>query len=124
MSGLPRISEAEWLVMEAIWAADRPLLAAEVVEQLEEATKWSHRTVRTLLNRLVKKKVLTYRADGNRYLYSAKRPRQDYVQEESSSFLDRVFAGDADSLLMHFVERSSLSKRKLKELRKLLDEED
>src|SRR5690349_7129336 len=68
MAIVARISEAEWQVMQVVW--DRaPVAAAEVIKRLEGQSGWNHRTIRTLLNRLVKKDVLSYRVDGNRYLY-------------------------------------------------------
>src|SRR5690349_21414521 len=54
MPAIPQISDAEWEVMKAVWEA-APLTAGEVVERVEAEQKWKPRTVKTLLNRLVKK---------------------------------------------------------------------
>ena len=121
MSRLPRISEAEWEVMQVVWEK-APVGASDIVEALS-GTGWNHRTIRTMLNRLVAKEALTYREQGNRYLYRAKVKRESYVREHSRSFVDKVFSGDATSMLVHFVENEKLSEDELERLRQVLDQQ-
>src|SRR5438093_13657383 len=105
---LPSISEAEWNVMTVIWARN-PITASEVVEQLASRKNWNPRTVKTLLNRLVKKNALAFAVDGKKYLYRPKVRQQDCILRESQSFLGRVFAGDAAAMLLRFVDEIELS---------------
>jgi BlaI family penicillinase repressor len=49
-------------------------------------------------------------------------PREQAVREESHSFLERVFGGDASSLMAHFARRAELTPAEIAELRRLLDE--
>ena len=67
-----KIADTEWLVMRVVWQMG-PVGAAEVIAAVLPQTGWSHRTVRTLLNRLVKKGAVraemvdgrnVYREDG------------------------------------------------------------
>src|SRR5206468_1477883 len=53
----PRISDAEWQVMQVVWER-KAATAAEVIAALAGRTGWQHRTIRTLLARLVDKGVL------------------------------------------------------------------
>ncbi len=117
----PRISGAEWQVMQVIWD-QKVATAAEVIAALSAATGWRHRTIRTLLGRLVDKGVLSTEADGNRYLYRPLVSRTKYVREESQSFLKRVFGGDAAELLVHFVRGADISRERIQELKQLLDD--
>ena len=121
MSTLPRISDAEWEVMQIVWDSS-PIGAAEIVEKLSPETDWNHRTIRTMLNRLVSKGALSYREVGNRYLYRPKVKREQYVKAQSRSFLEKMFSGDAASMLVHFVESEALSTDDLARLREVLDE--
>jgi BlaI family transcriptional regulator, penicillinase repressor len=123
MPQTPPITDAEWEVMTVLWEQS-PRTAAEVVDALRAKTDWHPKTVKTLLGRLLRKGVLKAREEGNRYLYSAAIPRQRYVAEESSSFLERVFGGDATPALMHFVRNTRLTKDEIDELRRLLDEKE
>lgn len=112
----PQISGAEWEVMKVLWDA-APLTGAEVAERLQAHPK----TIKTLLGRLVKKGALRYSEEGNRYLYRPAFPRERYVAEESRSFLQRVFGGEATPALVHFVESVELTDEEIRELRELLD---
>ncbi|MHC4401291.1 MAG: BlaI/MecI/CopY family transcriptional regulator [Planctomycetota bacterium] len=122
MAEKPNISEAEWVVMEALWDLRRAA-AVDVVRQLEGSTSWNHRTIRTLLRRLVEKGfVERVKVDGRSQYQPAKR-RRSCVRSEGQTFLDRVFRGDACSLLLHFGREARLSPEKLRQLRQMLDED-
>jgi BlaI family transcriptional regulator, penicillinase repressor len=124
MAKLPRISEGEWLVMEAVWAGAAPVTASEIVDGLSGRTGWNPRTIKTMLNRLVKKGALRFEADGKRYLYRPAVKRDACVRGESRSFLRRVFGGHVAPMLAHFVEDAKLTPEQVRELRKLLDGKD
>jgi BlaI family transcriptional regulator, penicillinase repressor len=115
-----RISDAEWQVMQAVWER-KAATAAEVIAALA-GTSWRHRTIRTLLARLVDKGVLAAEPDGNRYLYRPLVSRSKCVRQEGQSFLKRVFGGDAAELLVHFVRGADISPEQIEELKRLLDE--
>ncbi len=61
MQHLPQISDAEWQVMKAIWA-EAPCTANQVVEYLSQNTVWRSKTIKTLINRLLKKKMLDFKS--------------------------------------------------------------
>jgi BlaI family transcriptional regulator, penicillinase repressor len=121
MNRTPPVTDAEWEVMNVLWD-ESPRTANDVIETLSERMKWHATTVKTLLSRLVKKGVVKYRSEGNRYLYFAAIPRQRYVREESASFIDRVFGGETTPALMHFVRNTRLTTEEIDELRRILDE--
>ena len=107
--------------MEVIWERTTAT-AAEVVAALSPSTSWKHRTIRTLLARLVDKGVLAAKPDGNRYLYRPLVRRDRCVRQESQSFLRRVFRGNVGELLIHMVQDADVSAAQLKQLKRLLDE--
>ena len=116
-----QITDAEWEVMLSVWEADNQT-PAEIIARVQPLRERSHRTIRTLLVRLVDKGAVTVRVDGSQYLYSAAVSRDECVRAAATSFSERFFAGDLKSLLMHFVERESLSEQEANELRKRLDQ--
>lgn len=123
MANLPSISDAEWEVMQVLWdAAPRPLAAGEVVDALAGRKDWNPRTVKTLLNRLVKKRALGFEAQGKRYLYRPRVSREACVRSEGRTFLARVFGGAAGPLLAHFVNESPLTREEIAYLKRLLAE--
>ena len=121
MSNLVQISDAEWDVMEVVWA-EGPCVAARVIEQLSASHPWNHRTVRTLLARLVEKGALEYEVEGPRYIYRAVVSRRECVRQEGRCFVEKVFGGNVAEMLMHFVTDASLDPDEIAELRGLLDE--
>jgi BlaI family transcriptional regulator, penicillinase repressor len=115
------ISDAEWRVMRVVWRR-RAATAAEVIEELLPETGWNHRTVRTLLGRLVDKGALAAIEEGNRYIYRPKVSQGRCVRQETRSFVEKVFDGDAAELLMHFVRNEAIPPEQIDELKRLLDE--
>jgi BlaI family penicillinase repressor len=115
----PSISDAEWEVMAVLWDTS-PLTANDVVDRLAARRRWSPRTVKTLLNRLVKKGALKFQVEGKRYSYRPAVQRQQSVRAESRSFLSRVFRGAAGPMLVHFVTHAELTPGELKELEEAL----
>ena len=85
-----QISEAESAVMEALWER-QPLAAEDVVAALAQSRHWQEATVKTLLNRLLKKGALSAEQEGRRYRYRPQMAREDYVLTESRGLLDRLF---------------------------------
>jgi BlaI family penicillinase repressor len=119
---MPKISEAEWQVMKTMWAQS-PLTANEVVERLSEATRWSDKTVKTLINRLTKKGALGFERQGRTYLYHPRVAEVDCARAEGQSFLKRVYGGAMLPMLAAFLEEETLSRSEIEELKRILDEE-
>jgi BlaI family transcriptional regulator, penicillinase repressor len=117
------ISEAESLVMEVLWRR-QPLTAEDVVAALAKNTDWKEPTVKTLLNRLLKKRAVAAQRDGRRYLYRPLLRREDYVHAASKGLLDRLFDGRVAPLVAHFSERRKLSRKDVVELKRLIEEID
>ena len=124
---MPQITDAEWEVMKALWAAG-PLTAGGVVRELEgrRATDWRPRTIKTLLARLVRKgAVATERVEGASppaFLYRARVTREACARREGRSFLHRVYDGALAPALLHFLEGADLSPDDVRRLRRLLEE--
>lgn len=114
------ISEAESVVMEVLWER-QPLSAEDVVAALSPSTEWQEPTVKTLLNRLLKKRAIGAERDGRRYLYRPLLKREDYVHAASKGLLDRLFDGRVAPLVAHFSERRKLSKKDIAELKRLIE---
>ena len=119
MNRTPRISETEWEIMKICWSRP-PVSAQEIIDALAAQDDWHPKTVKTLLNRLVKKNALGFRREGRAYLYHPLVAEKDCVAAESESFLERVFSGSLQPMLAHFVASRRLSPREIAELKSLL----
>jgi len=116
---IPRISSAEWDVMNAVWLNSQPT-AAQVHASLPPGRRWKQKTVNTFLARLAAKKVLKVTKRGNMNIYSPLLSREECVTSEGDSFLRRVFQGATGPLLLHFCERTELSGDDIKKLKQIL----
>jgi BlaI family penicillinase repressor len=123
MAATPRISDAEWAVMEEIWQ-QHPVTALEVVQKLSPHRQWQDQTIRTMLRRLIDKGALKYRAEGKVYYYEPAVSREQCVRVESRSFLERVFGGAAKLLLVQMVQEADLSREDIAELKRLLTKKE
>src|SRR5689334_13992918 len=87
---VPKISEAEWEVMNVLWRKS-PLTANEVIYCLQEHTDWKPKTVRTLLDRLVQKKVVGVNRDQKIYSFYPIFSQDDCQHAEVQSFIKRIY---------------------------------
>ena len=117
------ISDAEWQVMNIIWDG-QPITSQEIVARLAEQTDWASQTIKTMLHRLVKKEVLTFEKQGNRYVYRSRVKRSACVKQASRAFLERVFDSEPAPLLAHFMQSTKLSAEEIAELRRILDDKE
>jgi len=114
-----QITDAEWEVMKVLWQTPG-LTANEVAEQLTAATGWHGKTVRTLLGRLQKKKVVQATVVDRLLRFRPRHSRDECVSAASTSFLTRVFDGSFSPMMVHFVRNSPLSKKDQAELERIL----
>jgi predicted transcriptional regulator len=117
------ITSAESQVMDALWR-EGPLTADEIVAQVAEPQGWGEATVKTLINRLLKKRAIGSERQAGRHQYRALIERADYVQTESQGLLDRLFEGRLTPLVAHFAEHRKLKPEEVKRLKKLLEDLD
>lgn len=120
--GVYEISQAQWRIMEIIWSRGEAT-AADVIEILTPQTDWNQQTVRTLLSRLVQKGILKTRPVRNYYIYTPVVSREEAVRQEGESFLQRLFQGNTDELLVHFVREGNVDPSTLDRLQELIDGE-
>src|SRR5690554_910700 len=118
-----QISEAESVVMQALWARS-PMTAEEVAAALEGEREWQAATVKTLLGRLLNKGAIRAERQGRRYLYSPVLEREQWMLGESEGLLQRLFDGRVAPLVAHFSSHRKLDRADLAELRKLIEELD
>jgi len=115
MKRIPRISEAEWQVMRVLWAK-APRTANEVVDALAPTTTWKPKTIKTLINRLLKKKALGFNKKGRAYDYYPLVDEVECIKAENHSFLRRVYGGALMPMLANLLEDAELTPDEIEEL--------
>lgn len=120
MNALPQISEAEFEIMKIVWKY-APINTNEITERLLKTTSWSPKTIQTLIKRLVTKGALSYEKQGRIFVYTPLVKENEYIRQESNSFLHRYYNGDITAMLSSYLENDQLSEEEIKTLRSLLD---
>ena len=117
MKKMPAISEAEHQVMKVIWS-DNPITAMEITKELTKTTTWKLNTIKTFINRLLKKGAIGFEKAGKEYNYYPLFGESDYVKTESRLFLKRIFGGAMKPMLITMVENEDLTLDDIEDLRK------
>ena len=114
--------ELEAVVMDRLWSWNRPTLVREVVEDLQRHRQVAYTTVMTMMNILEQKGYLKKSSKDRAYVYQATRPQKQVIRGMVREFVDRVFNGSAEPLLLHLVEDRRVSEQDLEEIRLMLRE--
>ncbi|MBP1989999.1 BlaI/MecI/CopY family transcriptional regulator [Paenibacillus eucommiae] len=121
MTNIPRISESEWEIMKVLWG-QAPLTANEVIEILDDHTKWKPNTVKTFISRLVKKHAVAFKEEGRTYSYYPLVSEEECLRAESQSFLKKIYGGALKPMLVNFLREEKLSSEDIAELKSILDD--
>lgn len=116
-------SENEWVIMEVLWGSKTPLTATEIIKQLRGIKDVSPKTIRVLINRLLKKKIVDYQVDvhdARVYHYFAVKSREACLEEKSERFINSYFKGNPLGMVAALVENHPFSNEQLEELIEIL----
>ena len=117
-----KISEAELEVMQVIWEKKKAT-SFDIIEKLKQK-KWSDNTVRTLIKRLYKKGAIDIvKKEGKTFTYAPKIKETEYQKKEGKRFLETIFRGSIDDLVLNFVKEEKLSKERLEKLLEKIEKE-
>jgi len=119
-----QISNSEKILMDVLWMSSsksHPLSAKQIIERIDTKLDWHDKTVKTLLNRLLKKQAISFCKEGRGYLYYPILKESEYVNEASEHFLSRVFNGSVSSLVASFAKQEKLTEKDLAELKSLIN---
>ncbi|MFT6732577.1 MAG: BlaI family penicillinase repressor [Polaribacter sp.] len=116
-----QISDSEKLIMDCLWHSS-PLSANQIIENLDKDLNWHDKTVKTLLNRLLKKEAIGFERKGRQYFYHPLLVEADYIEKATDRFVNRVFNGSVTSLVAAFAKKEKLSAHELSELKQLIEE--
>lgn len=115
----PTLTEQELEIMKLVWERDRATVR-DVYEALLERRKIAYTTVMTMMNILEQKKYLRKSAEDRAYIYRPAKPKKQVIKGMVREFVDRVFNGSAEPLLVHLIEDRRLSNKDLDEIARMI----
>ncbi len=113
------LTEAEWTIIKAVWECE-PCAAPDIQERLHQPTGWTYSTVRTLMDRMVAKGLLTAEKVRHLTLYRSAVTRAAAQQGELRYALKHAFDGALTPMVQCLLETGKLSTADLAELEALI----
>ena len=108
-------------IMKVVWELERATVR-DVYETMLARRKIAYTTVMTMMKILEQKGYLKRRLNERAYVYQAVRPKNQVIRSMVQEFIDRVFNGSAEPLLLHLVQDRRLSEKDLEKISLMLRE--
>ena len=113
------LTEAEWAIIKAVWEHE-PCAAPAIQEALHKSREWAYSTVRTLMDRMVAKRLLSAEKIRNLTLYRSAITRAEAQKGELLYALKNAFNGALTPMVQCLLEAGKLSADELAELEALI----
>src|SRR5579871_4899359 len=115
------LTAQELEIMKVVWQRES-VTVRDVYEALLEHRKVAYTTVMTMMKILEQKKYLKRTQNERAYVYRPAQPQRQVIGAMVRDFVNRVFNGSAEPLLVHLVEEHNLSREDLDEISRLREE--
>src|SRR3954467_6494182 len=108
----PTLTEQELEIMKVVWERETATVR-DVYETLLKRRKVAYTTVMTMMKILEQKKYLKKTQADRAYVYRPAQPKREVVGDRVRDFINRVFNGATEPLLVHLVEEHDLTPEEL-----------
>lgn len=115
------LTPAEWIVMRALWEKS-PATLSEVIAGINDRANWSYKTFSAYMAILEKKGFIASDKRGRDKLYYPVVSREECVERESKSVLDKIEAGSVKLMVTSMVRAGNLGADERRELLAMLEE--
>jgi predicted transcriptional regulator len=119
----PTLTPQELAIMKVVWGLDKATVR-DVYEALREKRPVAYTTVMTMMKILQEKGYLKKTLVDRAHVYKPAKPQQQVVGAMVRDFLDRVFDGAPDSLLLHLARDNRLTEKQKRIVKQLTEEVD
>jgi predicted transcriptional regulator len=100
MKSATHVTHAESVILGALWRRG-PLTPAELQVEVKRVQPWAGTTIKTLLARLIHKRIVRSERVEGAVRYRPTLERGDYVEAEVSDLVARLFNGDRQALVQY-----------------------
>lgn len=113
-----KLYDSEWKLMEVVWA-NEPVSARQLSILASTQIGWNKNTTYTVIKKLIEKDVIA-RGEPN-FMCTSLLKKEDAVKAETSSLIERVFAGSRKAFFAAFLEGEELSEAEIAELKAMIE---
>src|SRR5262245_23660481 len=107
-------------LMKIVWRHDEGVTVRDVYEELRTTRPVAYTTVMTSLKTLEQKGHLMATQQERAHVYRPARPRHQVITEMVRDFVNRVFNGSGQPLVVHMLEDDQISESELREITRML----
>ena len=111
--------DSEWSILRIVWEHE-PCAAPTVQEELQKEKGWAYTTVKTMMDRMVKKGLLKTKKIRNFYLYSSAVSKTQAKKSEIMRTVKRAFDGTLTPMMQFLIENDELSENEYQQLEQLI----
>lgn len=115
-ASISKLPDTEFEVMSTVWQNIPPVTTAMLMKQLGNEKGWKLQTLVTLLNRLIERGFLRSEKSGKERTYYPCIRQEDYIQYETSLFVERYHNNSLLQLVSAFSGHNRLSREEIEEL--------
>lgn len=109
------ISDSEWEIMRILWA-DAPLTSREIINRVMEILDWKEGTVKSLINRLVKKENIQKIKTDTVLKYEPTLTESEANHLKVSKVFNAICTKERGNTISYLIEENNLSKTQIDEL--------
>jgi len=120
MNKPPTTQELE--IMKIVWEM-KSATVRDVYEKMREGRRIAYTTVMTMMKIMERKGLLRKSVEGRAFVYQPADPKSKTLQKMVMEFLNRVFNGSAEALVVQLVHDRQLSPKELDRIRQAIEEE-
>ena len=113
------LTEAEWEIIQVVWE-HQPCAAPTVQEELEARKNWTYSTVKTLMDRMATKGLLSTERIRNLILYRSVITQEDARRGELMRTVKRAFGGAFTPMMQFMLDSDTLSQKELTQLENMI----
>ena len=106
-------------LMKIVWQHDDGVTVRDVYEELRTQRAVAYTTVMTSLKTLEQKGHLKATQQDRAHLYRPARPKQQVIKDMVREFVNRVFNGASQPLVVHLLEDDQITEAELRDLSRM-----
>ena len=119
----PTLTPQELAIMKVVWRLESATVR-DVYEALRARRQIAYTTVMTMMRILDEKGYLKKTVADRAHVYRPAKPRHQVIAAMLRDFVDRVFDGASDALLVHLAKDNTLTDRQRRIVKAMLDEDE
>ncbi len=121
MEKIRRLPDSELEVMLLIWQSIEPLHTGEILQRLKDSRECNLQMVQSALNRLTGKGFVNCNKLGRLNFYSSLVDKELYLEQETDSFIERLYHNSPAKLVTKLLSKQSMSETEISEIKRLLE---